>query len=226
MLHELTGRKWVDADLELEAAAGSFPTSTASGTSVHAMQWAAGLELLLLSEDPVAPRALDRPSRTAARSCPTRGSIRLLMDRAFRDEQIARLKPEAPRGHALADGLAREYSLSEIAIVTRAAPGAAARPRPQGPPRTRSRRRRGDLRAGRRRRDDVHDAAPRAEGRRARRRGRPAARARPHGRTLARRPRHDPRVERAHPRRCSKTRAACRFEDYVVARGRGGSPWS
>ena len=35
-------------------------------------------------------------------------------------------------GSALLDGLDREYTLNEIAIITRAAPGAAARPRHKG----------------------------------------------------------------------------------------------
>jgi formylmethanofuran dehydrogenase subunit A len=44
------------------------------------------------------------------------------MDRSFRDEQLRRVKPQSLEGTALADGLAREYSLYEIAIVTRAGP--------------------------------------------------------------------------------------------------------
>jgi formylmethanofuran dehydrogenase subunit A len=48
--------------------------------------------------------------------------IRLLTDRAHRDEQLRRLNPKMLAGSALADGLAREYTLNEIAIVTRAGP--------------------------------------------------------------------------------------------------------
>jgi len=48
--------------------------------------------------------------------------IRLLMDRVYRDEQIARVERKLLAGSALADGLGREYSLSEIAVVTRAGP--------------------------------------------------------------------------------------------------------
>jgi len=44
------------------------------------------------------------------------------MDRAYRDEQIGRVEPKLLAGSALTDGLAREYSLTEIAIVTRAGP--------------------------------------------------------------------------------------------------------
>ena len=48
--------------------------------------------------------------------------IRLLMDRAYRDEQLARVNSALLAGSALSDGIAREYTLEEIAIVTRAGP--------------------------------------------------------------------------------------------------------
>jgi formylmethanofuran dehydrogenase subunit A len=48
--------------------------------------------------------------------------IRLLSDRAHRDEQLKRLNPKMLAGSTLADGLEREYTLNEIAIVTRAGP--------------------------------------------------------------------------------------------------------
>src|SRR6185437_13206487 len=48
--------------------------------------------------------------------------IRLLMDRAFREDQMGRANQRAIRRTALTDGLDREYTLNEIAIITRAAP--------------------------------------------------------------------------------------------------------
>jgi formylmethanofuran dehydrogenase subunit A len=47
--------------------------------------------------------------------------IRLLMDRTFRAEQLAKLHPEAQVASVLPE-LQREFSLYEIAIVTRAGP--------------------------------------------------------------------------------------------------------
>jgi formylmethanofuran dehydrogenase subunit A len=44
------------------------------------------------------------------------------MDRAYRDAQLARVNQTLIAGSALADGIGREYSLNEIAIVTRAGP--------------------------------------------------------------------------------------------------------
>jgi formylmethanofuran dehydrogenase subunit A len=48
--------------------------------------------------------------------------IRLLMDRAYRDERLGRVNQKLLAGSAMADGLAREYTLGEIAIITRAGP--------------------------------------------------------------------------------------------------------
>jgi formylmethanofuran dehydrogenase subunit A len=121
MLHDLTGRKWVDADLELEGGCGIVPFEYREKNVVHATQWAVGLELLLLSPDPWRlVLSTDHPNGGTFLSYPR--LVRLLMDRAFRDEQIAKLPAAALEGTALRDGLAREYTLSEVAIVTRAGP--------------------------------------------------------------------------------------------------------
>ena len=48
--------------------------------------------------------------------------IRLLMDREFRMEQIRSVNQQAIKQTVLLDNLEREYSLQEIAIITRAAP--------------------------------------------------------------------------------------------------------
>ena len=48
--------------------------------------------------------------------------IRLLMDREFRMEQIRSVNQQAIRKTVLLDNLEREYTLQEIAIITRAGP--------------------------------------------------------------------------------------------------------
>ena len=48
--------------------------------------------------------------------------IRLLMDCEFRKETMRKINPKALAQTALADSLDREYSLNEIAIITRAGP--------------------------------------------------------------------------------------------------------
>jgi formylmethanofuran dehydrogenase subunit A len=44
------------------------------------------------------------------------------MDRSVRDEKLKQINPKLLAGSALTDGLTREYTLNEIAIVTRAGP--------------------------------------------------------------------------------------------------------
>jgi formylmethanofuran dehydrogenase subunit A len=80
-----------------------------------------GLELFLLAADPWrVVLSTDHPNGGSFTSYPE--LIRLLMDRAYRDEQLKRVNQRMLAGSALADGIAREYTLDEIAIVTRAGP--------------------------------------------------------------------------------------------------------
>ena len=121
MLHRLTGHRWIDLDVELESGCGVVPFEYREKHFVHALQWAAGLELFLLSADPWRMvLSTDHPNGGSFLAYPR--LIRLLMDRTFRDEQIRRVNPAAIAGTALADGLDREYTLQEIAIITRAGP--------------------------------------------------------------------------------------------------------
>ena len=121
LLHKSTGRKWVNVDVELETGCGIVPYSYREKAAVAALQWAVGLELFLLSADPWrVVLSTDHPNGGSFQSYPE--LIRLLTDRAWRDEQLARVNPKLLAGSALADGLAREYTLNEIAIVTRAGP--------------------------------------------------------------------------------------------------------
>jgi formylmethanofuran dehydrogenase subunit A len=121
MVHELTGGRWAESDVEAEGGCGAVPFEYRRGSVVHAMQFAAGLELLLLAQDPWRlVLSTDHPNGGTFLKYPE--LIRLLMDRSHRDAVLARLPKAALEGTALADGLARVYDLREIAIVTRAAP--------------------------------------------------------------------------------------------------------
>lgn len=121
LLHQLTGRACVDIDVELESGCGIVPFEYRERNLTHALQWAIGLEMFLLASDPWrVVLSTDHPNGGSFLSYPR--LIRLLMDRTFRDEQLRRVHPGAIAGTALADGLAREYTLSEIAIITRAGP--------------------------------------------------------------------------------------------------------
>jgi len=89
--------------------------------------------------------------------------IHLLMDRAFRDEQLARINPKMLAGSALADGIAREYTLNEIAIITRAGPARLLGLAKQGTPWGRRRRGHHDLRPGCESVADVRDPTLRTQ---------------------------------------------------------------
>ncbi len=121
LLHKSSGRRWTNIDIELETGCGIVPLIYKDKAAVSALQWAVGLELFLLSADPWrVVLSTDHPNGGSFLSYPA--LIQLLMDRAVRDEQLKRVNPKLVAGSALADGLAREYTLNEIAIITRAGP--------------------------------------------------------------------------------------------------------
>jgi formylmethanofuran dehydrogenase subunit A len=121
MLYKSTGRKWVNVDIELETGCGVVPYTYEEKSAVSALQWVIGLELFLLSADPWrVVLSTDHPNGGSFAAYPE--LIRLLMDRTYRDDQLKRVNQKFLAGSALADGLSREYTLNEIAIVTRAGP--------------------------------------------------------------------------------------------------------
>ena len=114
-------KRWVNADTECESGCGIIPFSYQERIYTHALQWAIGLELFLLTKDPWRMvLSTDHPNGGSFMSYPK--LIRLLMDREFRDAEIKRVNQRAIRKTSLMDGLSREYTLNEIAIVTRAGP--------------------------------------------------------------------------------------------------------
>ena len=52
LLYQLTGRKWGNLDVENETGCGIVPYTYKASNLVNAVQWAVGLELLLLINDP------------------------------------------------------------------------------------------------------------------------------------------------------------------------------
>jgi formylmethanofuran dehydrogenase subunit A len=121
LLYKSSGRKWVNVDVELETGCGIVPYTYKEKAAVAALQWVVGLELFLLSTDPWrVVLSTDHPNGASFQSYPE--LIRLLMDSSYRSEQLARVNQSMLAGSALADGITREYTLNEIAIVSRAAP--------------------------------------------------------------------------------------------------------
>ena len=121
VLRDLDGGKWVNHDTEVETGCGIVPYTYRSRNYVHALQWGIGLELFLLGSDPwQVMLSTDHPNGGSFLSYPK--LIRLLMDRSYRDDQLGRANRTAIERTALLDGIDREYTLNEIAIITRAAP--------------------------------------------------------------------------------------------------------
>ncbi len=115
--------KWVNADTECESGCGIVPFTYQEHSYMHTLQWAIGLELFLMSQDPWrVVLSTDHPNGGSFQSYPK--LIKLLMDKAFRREEMKRVNQKALDNCSLRD-LEREYTLNEIAIITRAGPARA-----------------------------------------------------------------------------------------------------
>jgi len=113
-------KKFVVMDIECDAGCGVMPFKYRDQNFVNALQWAIGLEIFLLARDPWRVfLTTDHPNGAPFTTYPH--LIRLLMDRTFRNDRLARLNPDAQTMTTLAS-IDREYSLHEIAILTRSAP--------------------------------------------------------------------------------------------------------
>jgi formylmethanofuran dehydrogenase subunit A len=113
-------KKSVVMDIECDAGCGVVPFRYRDQNFVNALQWAIGLEIFLLVDDPWRIfLTTDHPNGAPFTSYPH--LIRLLMDKSFRDEKLAGIDPTAAAMSTLGS-INREYSLYEIAILTRAAP--------------------------------------------------------------------------------------------------------
>ncbi len=113
-------RKWIGADIEGDAGCGVVPFRYREASYVNALQWAIGLEIFLLVKDPWrVVLTTDHPNGGPFTTYPH--LIRLLMDKGFRDEQLAKLHPDVAANSAL-KSIDRELTLDEIAVMTRAGP--------------------------------------------------------------------------------------------------------
>jgi formylmethanofuran dehydrogenase subunit A len=112
--------KWIAMDIECDGGCGLVPFRYRDKNFVNALQWAIGLELFLLIEDPWRVfLTTDHPNGAPFTAYPT--LVRLLMDRSYRNDCLKALHPAAQKATNLG-AIAREYTLEEIAIMTRASP--------------------------------------------------------------------------------------------------------
>jgi formylmethanofuran dehydrogenase subunit A len=112
-------RKWTILDGDANGA-GIVPYNYRSADFYNAVQWAVGMELFLLIDDPWRVFfTTDHPNGAPFTAYPE--ILALLMSRDLRAQWIATLPADAMAVTTL-PSISREYSLVEIATMTRAAP--------------------------------------------------------------------------------------------------------
>lgn len=123
LLYKLTGRKWGNLDVENETGCGIVPYSYRPSNLVNAVQWASGLELLLLIRSPWQVfLSTDHPNGGCFWRYPE--IIKLLMCADFRQECLKKL-PDKIKGRITLPEIDREYTLYEIATSMSAGPARA-----------------------------------------------------------------------------------------------------
>ena len=105
-------------DIECDAGCGVVPFKYKDKNFVNALQWTIGLETFLLADDPWRIfLTTDHPNGAPFTMYPH--LIKLLMNKSFRNDMLATINPDAAALSTLGT-IDREYSLYEIAIMTRA----------------------------------------------------------------------------------------------------------
>ncbi len=119
-LNRRIGGKWVNDDIENGSGGGLVPLVYKRNNPLHSTMWLTGLELFLLIDDPWRVfLTTDHPNAGPFFRYP--GVIKLLMDRDFRLQEFGKL-PQRTQKNAILPELGREYTLNDIAIITRAGP--------------------------------------------------------------------------------------------------------
>ncbi len=118
-LFKFAKTKWLNADVEAETGAGVVSATYKKSNYVNAIQWGIALELALLVKDPWKIfLTTDHPNGGPFTSYPR--VISWLVSNQARQRIISKLNKTAQRRLDL-PGIDREYSLHEIATITRAA---------------------------------------------------------------------------------------------------------
>lgn len=117
-LHQLTGNKWVNHDVETETSGGIVPFKYKRNSPVHAIQWTIGLELALLIKSPWKIfLTTDHPNAGPFTAYPR--IITWLMSKHARKKVLDTINKKARTKSILPD-IDREYDFYDVAIITRA----------------------------------------------------------------------------------------------------------
>jgi formylmethanofuran dehydrogenase subunit A len=118
-LFKLSKTKWFNADVEAETGAGIVSATYKKSNYVNAIQWGIALELALLVKDPwKVYLTTDHPNGGPFTSYPR--VISWLVSNQARQRLLDKINKTSKRRLDL-PGIDREYSLYEIATITRAA---------------------------------------------------------------------------------------------------------
>ncbi|GAH87457.1 unnamed protein product, partial [marine sediment metagenome] len=113
------GMKWINGQIEAESGSGVVPYFFSPKTGVNAVQWAIALELMLLVKDPwQISHTTDHPNGAPFTTYPI--VFKWLMDRKSRKDMLENVVAKKASTASTLPDLDREYTLSELCIVTRA----------------------------------------------------------------------------------------------------------
>jgi formylmethanofuran dehydrogenase subunit A len=123
ILYQLSHNKWVNSDVETETSTGIVPFKYKKSSFVHATQWSIGLELALLVTDPWKMyMTTDHPNASPFTNYPK--IVSWLLSKVAREKMMKKISKRAQH-KSLLPTMDREYTLSELAIATRAGPARA-----------------------------------------------------------------------------------------------------
>ena len=113
------GIKWVNGQVEAESGSGVVPYFFSPKVGVNAIQWAIGLELMLLVKNPwQISHTTDHPNGAPFTTYPI--VFKWLMDRKSRDDMLKNVVSQKASTASTLPDIDREYTLNELCIVTRA----------------------------------------------------------------------------------------------------------
>ncbi len=113
------GVKWINGQVEGESGSGIVPYFFSPQVAVNAIQWAIGLELMLLTKNPWQVfMTTDHPNGGPFTSYPQ--IIRWLMDKKSRDDVLLNQCSKKASEKTQLKDIDRELTLNEIATISRA----------------------------------------------------------------------------------------------------------